>query len=440
MSIPASLRSVRGRRLWFVNVLLISTVVGVGIGISWEATARDGFDRGQTEGTIGADVIVGDLHSLSSWGSLSGITAYSVGTTSCNIGDEDLLWESNNPNHPVIGQNMYRLKEGRLTQIGISWLKHGFLALTGNACNLGCQDPGTGSKLGVGCSDPYGSGLNGSQGGLGPRFEVNAFTGDFLYPFTADGQTGNTIYKRLQVHSDDVNPSMNAGARYFVEGQYITPDDAAAGNGFNNVSYREVSVDSDSSFTIDFIGGASTQREIPGIVAWADVDPTVQVSDFDVPSEGQFIVAHRVQDNGDGTWRYDYGIFNNNSDRSGQAFSIPVLPGAVITDIGFNDVDYHSGEPYDGTDWASSTAGNAVTWSTDTFATESDANALRWGTMYNFWFTADVAPGTVNATLTLFKPGSPSVIAGAIQGPGDGALFSDGFESGDLSAWSSLVP
>ena len=44
-----------------------------------------------------------------------------------------------------------------------------------------------GSALGVGCSDPYGSGLNGSQNGLGPRYEVNPHTGVFPYPYTSPG-------------------------------------------------------------------------------------------------------------------------------------------------------------------------------------------------------------------------------------------------------------
>ena len=184
----------------------------------------------------GPDVIVGDIPNISNYGSTSGMAAYALGTTSCNVGDTELLWIASTPNHPVIGQNIYRLENGRFEQVGMSWLKHGFTALQQNAC-CPCSSSGTGTRLGVGCSDPYSSGLNGSQSGLGPRWQVDAFTGAFSYPFAQQGQTGNSIFKRIQVPADDIRASLHPTARYFGEAQYITPDDAAAGNGFNNVSW-----------------------------------------------------------------------------------------------------------------------------------------------------------------------------------------------------------
>lgn len=130
--------------------------------------------------TDGRDIIVGDLYDLATWGVSSGIVAYSVGTISCNIGDVAVPWVASTNQHPVIGQNMFRLKGGVLEQIGQSWLKHGFAALTGSTCGT-CMGPG-GAQLSPGCSDPYSAGLNGSQSNLGPRSQINAATGVFPYP------------------------------------------------------------------------------------------------------------------------------------------------------------------------------------------------------------------------------------------------------------------
>lgn len=369
----------------------------------------------------GADVIVGDLNGVRLWGTSGDITAYSVGTTSCNVGDTPLLWESENTNHPVIGQNMYRHKDGRLTQIGQSWLKHGFFALAQNLCD-NCEDPGSGALLGVGCSDPYGSSLNGSQGGLGPRFEVNATTGEFLYPYFGQNQVGSTIYKRLQVQTDDVRPSDNAGASYFVEGHYITPDDAQAGNGTNNASWREITIS--SNLQASFAG--PTQRMEAAIHAWKMLEPSVEIVKVTVPQDGQFTVAAKVEENADGTWRYEYAVHNLNSHRSAKGFVVPISPGTKITNIGFHDVPYHSGEPFDSNDWFAKVevksvawrisdlfhdgfeSGNAEAWGLQEQELGANVNALRWGTMYNFWFDADRGPALGNGTIELYRSGIPA--------------------------------
>ena len=176
------------------------------------------------------DVIVGDLVGVTNYGRATpdvGITAYAVGTTSCNLGSCWLNWISGNAEHPVIGQNMYRLKDGRFEQIGQAWLKHGFTALQQTVCAT-CVAAPNGTHLGVNCSDPYSSGLNGTQSSLGPKEPVNPNTGVFQYPEPKKSQTGDAIFKRLQVHNTDLDPALNGGAAYFVEGQYVTHDDASA--------------------------------------------------------------------------------------------------------------------------------------------------------------------------------------------------------------------
>ena len=181
-------------------------------------------------GNVGPDVIVGEIPNVSNYSSSGGIEAFAIGTTSCNIGDMELLWISGTNEHPVIAQNMFRLNNGRIEQIGQAWLKHGFFALQGDACGCGCIQSSSGSRLGIGCSDPYSSSLNGGQNGLGPKFEVNPHTGAFPFPATDIDLTGNSIYKRLQVHISDLDPAQDGGGTYFVESQYVTPDDSAWDN------------------------------------------------------------------------------------------------------------------------------------------------------------------------------------------------------------------
>ena len=359
------------------------------------------------------DLIVGDLHQVQRFGTQDGITAFSVGTVSCNIGTCWANWISGSNQHPVIGQNMYRYKDGRFEQIGQSWLKHGFFALSQNFCSSGCVQS-DGSHLGVNCSDPYSAGLNGDQTRLGPRSEVNPSTGEYPFPFTTIGQTGDVLYKRLQVHNEDLDPALNPGAVYFVEGHYVSADDAMAGNGSNNASHRQVTV-SGSSGTFDISLTGSTLQESAAIYAWKDIDLAVKGDAVKVAGDGQFIVQSLVTDLGNGMWNYEYAVHNLSSHRSGGSFRVPVVLGAVIDNVGFHDVDYHSGEPYDGTDWTSEVVvdagGAALVWSTDSHDVNPDANALRWGTLYNFRFDSDLPPVLGSPTIGLFRPGTPDEIS-----------------------------
>ncbi len=390
--------------------------------------------------STGPDVIVGGLNGISKFGTVGTLTGYSVGTDSCNIGSVGLSWVATTNQHPVIGQNMYRLKNGRFEQLGMSWLKHGFLALNQSLC-CPCNNPGTGAILGVGCSDPYDSSLNGFQegsggtGGLGPRSEVNPTTGAFPFPYGSQGLGGNAIYKRIQVENADLDPALNAGATYFAEGHYVAPDDALANNRNNNASYMPMLVGSFASGGWNLSLSGVTERKQAAIRAWKVAIPAVDLRDVQV--DGLFIAGSHAIDNGNGTWRYEYAVYNMNSDRAAQALSVPVPAGASITGVGFHDVNSHSGEPYSTTDWASSVAGGAVSWASQTFAQNANANALRWGTLYNFFFTANRPPfanGTL--TLTMFKPGTPSsaTFTGIVPDPGSPPISAYCFGDGSNGA------
>ncbi len=359
-------------------------------------------------GLIGPDVIYQSVTSINSYGPVGTKRAYIGDSYTCNIGDEPLLFGFGANGSPVLVFNLYRLHDGRIEQIGMSWAKHACCAIQGNGCGIPCT---SGPGLGAGCRDIYSAGWNASQSNLGPRSAINAYTGEIP---GIEGVGGSAIAGRLQVETDDLGQE-GAGATYYFEGVYVGSDDAPAGNAYNNATYRQVTIN-ELNFSMSPTG--ATFEGEPAINAWKEADPAVTSTFADVPGEGRFHVAAKASDNGDGTYRYEYAIFNLNSHRSGGSFSVPIPSGASVSNVGFHDVDYHSGEPYDNTDWTISTDGGAVTWSSpETFAQNENSNALRWGTMYNFWFDADAAPEMGDVTLGLFRPGSPADISISLPAP-----------------------
>ncbi len=377
----------------------------------------------------GPDVIVGELNGVTAVGNLGAVRAYAVGTTSCNVGDAPLNWIDDVAEHPVIGQNMYRLKDGKFEQIGMSWLKHGFTALAENTCGTCIPPPQLGRQLGIHCSDPYTAGLNAVQSGLGPRSHVNATQGTYPYPFwvahagyIVPPGIGDNITRRLQVLNADALPAQNPGARYWVEGQYVTHDDAQAGNALNNASYREVSLFPQTVFL-----GPTVQMKA-AIYAWKDADPLVDIQVVDAMEDGRparFLVASRVTANTNGTWTYVYAVQNFNSDRSASAFRVR-RGQSTLTSPTVRDVFYHSGEIYDGTDWAFSASGADGVWAcAQTFAQNPNANALRWGTMSTFSFVADQPPAWKRGGIDLFKPGAGPDLSLVTQAPRGGPCPTD---------------
>jgi hypothetical protein len=400
----------------------------------------------QGQPTTGPDVTVNRLNDIFSYGNSGGLLGYMVGTTSCNIGDEPVNWCDGgscggvltSKQHPVIGEGLYRLKNGRLDQVGMSWLKHGFVSTNSleAACKQGsnCTAPPLGgNQLGIGCTDTYWATLNGGRP-MGMRSEVNATLGDLIFDYTSV-PSGPEYEQRIKVAQADVDPALNPGALYWVEGQYVSDNDAAAGNGLNNASYRPVSV-AVGTFALSLQG--TLVRERSAIHAWVAADPAVELFNVDIsgPVVERFEVARKVTAVDGDTWHYEYAIRNMNSDRSARAFAVDFPGSPAIASPGFKDVDHHSGEPYSTTDWTVAVDGGngTVSWATETFAANANANALRWATLFNFWFDADAPPAAAVHTLELFKPGDPASVTFRIS------LFSDGFESHNLTAWSVSVP
>jgi hypothetical protein len=391
-------------------------------------------------GTVpGPDVVVGDLSGLAQFGSSSGTqVGLAVGTDSCNFGTVDLNWFANPANdHPVIPQNLYRMSGGttndeRFEQIGQSSVKHAFTALRENLCNLGCNQVG-GTRLGSGCSDPYSASLNAGPS-LGSRAWINPFTGFFPRNDSATPNNNHSGHvhtgpsHRILTEMNDLNTTLNPGATYYAEAQYITPHEYAwcqqnpgQCNMYNNVSYRKYNVSGTGS-PFSFSPAAATVRSKTAISAWTGAS-SLEIKP-DPGNDGVATIAYKVTNPSPGVWHYEYAIYNQNLDRSIQSFSVPLGNGITLSNIGFHAPPQHPGWTFDGTvgntgfssaPWTQSQTGGAMTWNSETFAQNQNANAIRWGTMYNFRFDSNRPPQNVNATVGFFKTGAPMNVQ--IQGP-----------------------
>jgi hypothetical protein len=398
-------------------------------------------------GTVpGPDVIVGELLSLvqSDNGAVGGRVGLALGTDACNKGTENVAWialPSNN--HPFIPQNLYRMSGGatnneRFEQIGQSWGKHAFAAASSNTCGFGCNGVG-GDHLGSGCSDAYGAGLNGDQFGIGSRAWVNPFTGNFPSGNTSDDHSGHAhdvTSHRMLVDVNDLNTSLNVGATYFAEANYIVPDEGTwcqshptECNMYNNASYKQYTVTGiNQPFSFNPVG--STVREQPAIMAWAATGATVTQVESDPGNDGIFFVGYKVTGPTAGVWHYEYAIYNQNLDRAIQSFEVvfPFFP-APLNNVGFHAPPQHPGWAHDGTQGDagySSTSWtftlnppppfpNSAMWNCETFGENQNANAIRFGTLYNFRFDSSAPPADSTANIGFFKTGSP--VSVKIQAP-----------------------
>src|SRR5438105_11426154 len=368
-------------------------------------------------GTVpGPDVIVGDLIGLDQQdnGTVDSRVGLALGTDACNKGTENVAWialPSNN--HPFIPQNLYRMSGGddntqRFEQIGQSWGKHAFAAASSNTCNFGCNGIG-GDHLGSGCSDAYGSFLNGLQDQIGSRAWVNPFTGSFAQNPDPNDHSGHVhapadpTAHRILVDVNDLNTSLNVGATYFAEAEYIVPHEGTwcqshptECNMYNNASYRQCSVIGiNQPFSFNFVG--NTVREQPAIMAWTGA--AVNEGEPDPGNDGIFFVGYKVTGPNAGVYHYEYAIYNQNLDRAIQSFEV-VFPSQgipTLNGVGFHAPPQHPGWANDGTlnnlgyssdPWAftQNFVQNSATWNCETIVQNQNANAIRFATLYHSRF------------------------------------------------------
>ncbi|MBL8061006.1 MAG: hypothetical protein JNK63_09865 [Chthonomonas sp.] len=361
--------------------------------------------------------------------------SYAASTDSVNFGAHPVTWLSTsqaanvNHMHPTIGLNVFRkLSTGELEQIGEGDLKHAFTALQNPTCSTGCQSL-SGTALGVGCSDPYWNSLNYSQPSLGPKIEVNPYTGIWNKAGSSFPRAGNYPYTptefRMKVANQDILPA--GQATYWMEGyymagfanngNYVTSNPAQITetvdtNKYNNFGWRQVNITVSStgvasgttlgSFSTDNNESTNPNRR-PYITQWGDARWTMEPNKV-----GEVITAVRVTNVGSGWYKYDYAVYNMDLDRQVKSFHVSVSDSLSVRNISFRDIDKNAAN-----EWTMTRANGDISWEMQAGV----PNPLIYARMYNFRFEAQSAAVPGWASATMVKAGDFPELNRAVSGP-----------------------
>ncbi len=317
---------------------------------------------------------------------------------------------------------------------------------------------------------------------LGPRSQVNPWSGYWPPSGDRCNPNDGLLACRLQITKADVNPESYDEAQYFLEQQVIMPGESTAvrGNNVSFKSATVGSCQSGLGFcsgslceeTRDCQGTCECVHSItpfdsptcqePAIHAWHDIDSSVVETEFSVTGDGKFILAAKAWPVGEGLYQYEYALYNMNVNRAAGKFSVQLPTNfssgertAIAASAGFHDISHHSGDgvvcpsgctcsggsnnglscddppdcpggactggtfiDFDGTDWPPTVVSGLISWETTAYTTSQNANALRWGTLYNFRFVAPRKPlSTSTVTVYPFKTGTPSSVTGTSLAP-----------------------
>ncbi len=363
----------------------------------------------------GPDLVVSHVGRNNSWtfhGETGGQAAYSFRNTTCNLGNVEVNW------NPVLVENLYQVIDGGIRQLGAGFAVPKTCALNKSGCGT-CQ-PTTCVSLGIGCADT--SAVNDGALGWG-RWQIDGNLGTWSGSPSGPCCEHPTLAGRIFAQVSDLE---DPAGRIIAESLFINEHDQSFGNGANNASWTEMLVP-DHRFPN---GTGTTAVGEPAIFAWQDQFPDVQIEAVSIADEGGagvhgFLwVGSRARDLGNGLWRYDYAVQNLTSERGVRSFTVTGACGALTPlSMESHGAPHHSGSPYDSTPWVSTPLGATLSWATDTFAQNANANAIRWGTLHSFSFETAAPPAQGTVELGLFKPGPQSTMTAAARVP-----FSAGFE------------
>ena len=336
--------------------------------------------------------------------------------------------------HPTIGLNTYRkLATGELEQIGEGQLKHGWYAVNGSSCASCGSGINNGLALGQGCADPYSSGNNENRGDIGPKSEVNPYTGIWNTAGSWFDTRGNPSYTPTQMYMKVAHVDIVPGASYYYEGYYmagfVNNSNASTTNAsnitqmvdvnkFNNFAWSTCNFSvttststSTSTLNVTSSGSMPNQSQVnhpqrmPLIMTWGDgrqiMEPT---------SVGNLVTAYRVTPvSGDPGWyKYDYAVYNVDLDRQVRSFHVSVDDSVNVRNITFRDIDKDNAN-----EWTMTRANGDISWE----MLSATPNPLVFGRLYNFRFEAQAAAVPSWASATMIKSGDFPELNHAVTGP-----------------------
>jgi len=338
----------------------------------------------------------------------------------CNPGSVGIPWAAAmQSNHPKFGFLLVRVSGGKIEQVNNwSFCKHAFTSTNYSGACGSCNTPG-GSVMGVGCSDTYGAGNNADRFWLGPPAEIDPWLGtwnpvgsyfDYGDPTVTgaaaiDGirslsstQIGafDAVKNRMTVREIDLT---TAGAQYFYAIQLIHQGESGANRGDNLASRGCSPTYGGGNWSFPNNANAMTHGSV--LTRWPGAEVNAGQNGND---DGRFFVGCVVTPLGGGNHHYEYAIHNVDNNRGGATLRVPIDAAAVASNFSFGDIDTNALN-----EWTAARVGNEIVF------TAPASNPLNWGTIYNFGFDANFAPGSGMVTIDEARlgPGALSVGVGA---------------------------
>ncbi len=326
----------------------------------------------------------------------NGELGFSASNTMCNPGQVLIPWHAvPQTDHPKFGFLVARLQGDRMVQVSDrSYCKHAFLSLnSNNGVCLPCVDPGTGSLMGLGCSDVYAAGNNADRNYLGPPDEINPWLGTWAMvgsyfdrgepevapPANSDGSrsplnmAGDAVKNRVTIRESDIV----TGASFFYQIQLLHEGESVAVRGDNMLTRGVAFAWSGTTWSATNVG-----EPVPGSVLTQWPGASIQLGG-NGNDDGRVSVAVKVTGPTNGFWHYEYVAHNIDNHRGVASFRLPLCPSARVRDVGFRDIDQDALNQ-----WVATRSGGELAFSAPA------ANPLNWNSMFNFWFETDAAPAT----------------------------------------------